>query len=142
MNILGIHGGVTVGQHDAAAALIVDGTLVCCVEEERLNRVKTSYATLPIRSIRACLKEGNLTINDIDLIISSGETYKDIISRNKEWIIHHFGYSPKIEAMHHQTAHIASSFFQSGFDEAMCLTYDGVGDTISGAFAKASKKKE
>ncbi|MAF20968.1 MAG: hypothetical protein CMI55_04885, partial [Parcubacteria group bacterium] len=141
MNILGIHGGVTTGQHDAAAALIVDGSLVCSIEEERLIRVKTPYATLPIRSIRTCLKEGNLTINDIDLIITPGETYKDIIPRTKEWIIHHFGYSPKIESMHHQTAHIASSFFQSNFDDAMCLTYDGVGDGASGAIAKASKKK-
>ena len=98
MNILGIHGGVTAHQHDPAAALIVDGSLICFVAEERVNRVKNSFATLPIRSIRACLKEGNLTINDIDLIITPGETYKDIISRTKEWIIHHFGYSPKIEA--------------------------------------------
>ena len=88
MNILGIHGGVTASQHDAAAALIVDGSLVCSIEEERLIRIKTPYATLPIRSIRACLKEGNLTINDIDLIITPGETYKDIIPRTKEWIIH------------------------------------------------------
>jgi len=109
MNILGIHGGVTVSQHDAAAALIVDGSLVCCIEEERLTRVKMSTGILPIRSIRACLKEGNLSINDIDLIIFPGETYKDIIPRIREWIIHHFGYSPKIEVINHQTAHIASS---------------------------------
>ena len=37
MNILGIHGGVTVNQHDAAAALIIDGVLKCCIEEERLS---------------------------------------------------------------------------------------------------------
>ena len=83
MNILGIHGGVTAHQHDPAAALIVDGSLICCVAEERLNRVKKSPAILPIRSIRACLKEGNLTINDIDLIITPGETYNDIISRSR-----------------------------------------------------------
>ena len=74
MNILGIHGGVTVNQHDAAAALVVNGTLVCCIEEERLTRVKNSTGILPVRSINACLKEGNLSINDIDLIIIPGET--------------------------------------------------------------------
>lgn len=42
MNILGIHGGVTVNQHDAAGALLVDGKLVSCVEEERLIRAKTA----------------------------------------------------------------------------------------------------
>ena len=74
MNILGIHGGVTLGQHDAAAALIVDGSLVCCIEEERLTRVKSPRGILPVQSMRACLKEGNLSINDIDLIITPGET--------------------------------------------------------------------
>ena len=141
MNILGIHGGVTLGQHDAAAALIVDGSLVCCVEEERLTRVKSSWGILPVQSMRACLKEGNLSINDIDLIITPGETYKDIVPRTKLWVSHHFGYSPEVEAINHQTAHIASSFFHSGFDEAMCLTYDSWGDGISGAIAKGSKNK-
>ena len=140
MNILGIHGGITLSQHDAAAALIVDGSLVCCIEEERLNRVKNPMGVLPVQSIRACLKEGNLSINDIDLIITPGETYNDIIPRTKEWITHQFGYSPNIKAMNHQTAHIASSFFQSGFDEAMCLSYDAWGDSLSGALAIASKK--
>ena len=135
MNILGIHGGITLSQHDAAAALIVDGSLVCCIEEERLNRVKNPMGVLPVQSIRACLKEGNLSINDIDLIITPGETYNDIIPRTKEWITHQFGYSPNIKAMNHQTAHIASSFFQSGFDEAMCLSYDAWGDSLSGASA-------
>ena len=40
MNILGIHGGITINQHDAAAALIVDGSLVCCIEEEGLVHQK------------------------------------------------------------------------------------------------------
>ena len=141
MNILGIHGEVTAYQHDSSAALVVDGALVCFVSEERLNRIKYSFATLPIRSIQACLNEMNFTIKDIDCIITSGETYKDIIPRTKEWVTHHFGSSPKVEILHHQTAHIASSFFQSGFDDAMCLSYDGVGDRASGAIAKASKDK-
>ena len=53
MNILGIHGGVTISQHDAAAVLIQDGTLVCAVEEERLYRVKGATGLLPIESIQA-----------------------------------------------------------------------------------------
>ena len=141
MNILGIHGGVSLGQHDAAAALIIDGSLVCCVEEERLNRIKNSTGCLPVKSIKACLKEGNLSIRDIDLIVSPGETYEDIIRRTQRWITHHFGFSPKIVAMNHQTAHVASSFFQSGFDDAMCISYDAWGDRLSGVLAKASKTK-
>ena len=141
MIILGIHGGVTIQQHDPGAALIIDGELKIFVEEERLNRIKTSTGILPIRSIKACLDEVKLKIQDVDLVSITGETYEDIIPRTSEWLIHHFGYSPKIEAVNHQTAHIASSFYQSGFDEAMCLSYDAYGDKLSGALAHASKKK-
>ena len=35
MNILGVHGVVTAHQHDPGAALIFDGSLICCVAEER-----------------------------------------------------------------------------------------------------------
>tara|TARA_Y100000590_G_scaffold14377_1_gene17296 strand:- start:12319 stop:13932 length:1614 start_codon:yes stop_codon:yes gene_type:complete len=141
MNILGIHGGVTVGQHDAAAALVIDGALVCSIEEERLTRIKTSTGLLPVRSIKACLDDANLSMHDIDLIVTPGETYEDIIPRTKEWISHHFGHAPKILPVNHQTAHIASSFFHSDFDDAMCLSYDAFGDRLSGAIAKADKKK-
>jgi len=34
MIILGIHGGYTVQQHDAAASLIIDGKLICSVEKD------------------------------------------------------------------------------------------------------------
>ena len=140
MNILGIHGGVTVNQHDAGAALIRDGQLVCFIEEERLIRVKSATGVLPVQSIWACLKEANLTIRDIDLIAVPGETYEDIFERTKEWIIHHFGYAPPVELINHQTAHRASAFYYSGFDSAMCLSYDAYGDGISGALATASVK--
>ena len=90
MNILGIHGGVTINQHDAGAALIMDGKLICVVEEERLIRVKTATGTLPIESIAACLRESGLTMQDIDVIVLAGETYEDIIPRTAEWLKHHF----------------------------------------------------
>ena len=135
MVILGIHGGVTINQHDAGAALIIDGQLVACIEEERLIRIKTASGMLPIYSIRACLKEANLNIEDIDVICLPGETYADIIPRTSEWLIHHFGHAPDLEVINHHTAHLASSFFPSGFDEAMCLSVDAYGDGLSGAVA-------
>lgn len=140
MNILGIHGGVTVNQHDAAAALIMDGKLVCCVEEERLMRVKTATGMLPIESINACLKEAGITIRDIDLIALPGETYPDLAQRTGEWIKHHFGHVPKIETVNHQTAHLAAAYYHSGYDEAMCLSYDAYGDGISGSLGNARAK--
>jgi carbamoyltransferase len=140
MIILGVHGGTTIHQHDPAAALIIDGKLICCVEEERLLRVKTATGVLPIYSISACLKEAGIDIRDVDLVTLPGETYDDIQERTKEWLIHHFGYAPAIEAVNHQTAHLASAFYQSGYESAMCLSYDAYGDGISGALGTASSR--
>ncbi len=140
MNILGIHGGTTIQQHDACAALMIDGRLVCCVEEERLIRVKSATGILPIYSITACLKEGGLDIRDIDLIAMPGETYEDIQERTREWLIHHFGFAPPIETVNHQSAHLASAFYQSDYESAMCLSYDAYGDGISGALATATMR--
>lgn len=141
MNILGIHGGVTINQHDAGAALIMDGKLICVVEEERLIRVKTATGTLPIESIAACLQESGLTMQDIDVIVLAGETYEDIIPRTAEWLKHHFGTSPRIEKINHHTAHIASAFYHSGLDSAMCISVDAYGDGLSGAIAIGSLQK-
>lgn len=63
MNILGLnsfHG-------DAAAALIVDGTLIAAVEEERITRVKHS-AGVPYGAIRSCLDIASIDLIDIDYI--------------------------------------------------------------------------
>jgi carbamoyltransferase len=63
MNILGInayHG-------DSAACLVRDGVLVAAVEEERFKRIK-HWAGLPVESIRFCLQEAGLTLEDVDYI--------------------------------------------------------------------------
>lgn len=137
MNILGIHGGVTINQHDAGAALIRDGHLVCFIEEERLIRVKSSRGVLPIESISACLKEAGISMRDIDLVALPGETYADITERTQGYLRHHFGYAPPIQPINHQTAHLASAFFPSGFQKAMCLSYDAYGDRLSAAMGTA-----
>ena len=140
MNILGIHGGVTINQHDAGAALIRDGELVCFVEEERLLRVKSPRGVLPIESIAACLKEARMSMRDIDLVALPGETYADIAERTQAYLRHHFGFAPRIQAINHQTAHLASAFFPSDFEQAMCLSYDAYGDRLSVAMGTANRE--
>ena len=135
MNILGIYGGVTLGQHDPAAALICEGSLAAVCEEERQIRVKSPLGCLPVKSIGACLQEAGLTMSDIDLIVHPGETYEDMPDRINQYLRHYFGHCPPIRMIHHHVAHIASAFFCSGFDEAMCLSYDGYGDRVSAALA-------
>lgn len=66
MNILGInafHG-------DASAALVVNGELISAVEEERFNRIK-HWAGFPGESIKWCLSDAGLSIDDIDHVAIS-----------------------------------------------------------------------
>ena len=139
MNILGIHGGVTINQHDAGAALLVDGKLISFVEEERLIRMKSARGTLPIQSILACLREAKFDIRDINFIAACGETYDDQSRRISEYLVHHFGHSPEIILVNHQLAHLASAFYPSGFQKAMCISYDAYGDRLSGALGVGNR---
>jgi carbamoyltransferase len=63
MKILGInafHG-------DSAAALVIDGQLICAIEEERLSRIKHT-AGLPLGAIVSCLEQASLEVESLDYI--------------------------------------------------------------------------
>ncbi len=64
MKILGVFGPGP----NASSCLLVNGKLISLIEEERLNRIKTSPNGLPILSAKKCLEIGNIKINDIDYI--------------------------------------------------------------------------
>lgn len=135
MIILGLQGGVTQTQSEASASLIVNGELVAAAEEERFVRVKGAFGHNPIRAISACLNEAGITIHDVDLVVHSGEIHKDLQGRVELYLNHYFGYCPPVEMINHQHAHLATAFYCSPFEEAMCLSYDGYGDDISAALA-------
>ena len=139
MIILGIHGSVSATQHDPGAALIRDGKLIACVEEERLFRVKSPRATLPLESIASVLKEADITMYDVDLVVHAGETYQDAPKRIQSYLIHFFGHAPKLRLINHQLAHMASAFYMSGFERSMVLSYDGYGDELSASWGKGTK---
>lgn len=61
MNIIGYHHG-----RDPSACLLQDGRVIAFVEEERLIRYKHATNVFPIRSIDACLRQGGLTLGDVD----------------------------------------------------------------------------
>ena len=65
MNILGLSGALT---HDASAALLVNGKLVCAAEEERFIREKHAKNKLPSQAVQWCLKEAGLSPLDIDVV--------------------------------------------------------------------------
>lgn len=59
--------GINAYHGDAAAALIKDGRLIAAVEEERFNRIK-HCAGFPAESIRYCLREAGIGIEQVDHI--------------------------------------------------------------------------
>jgi len=156
MTILGLnayHG-------DSAACLIVDGKLVAAAEEERFRRIK-HWAGLPTNAIDYCLREGGISLRDIDhiainrkpgvnnwrrlgfvlthrpdprLMLQKLRNIRSASSAN-EALEKAYGVSLRAEVHHveHHLAHLASAFLVSDFQEAACLSVDGFGDFASTA---------
>jgi carbamoyltransferase len=59
--------GINAYHGDAAAAIVKDGKLVAAVEEERFSRVK-HCAGFPSESVRYCLREARVRIEDVEHI--------------------------------------------------------------------------
>ena len=70
MKILGIS---PIG-HDTAAALVVDGEIISACEQERYTKDKHS-TLFPLDAINDCLKIGEISINQIDLIAVSWDQF-------------------------------------------------------------------
>ena len=68
MIILGIHDG-----HNASAAILKNGKLVCSIAEERLTRNKHEYG-FPGLAIKAVLKTAGMNVKDLDRIAMATAT--------------------------------------------------------------------
>lgn len=154
MKILGINqvANILSWQHDAAAALVVDGKMIATAEEERFNRIRHSRG-FPTKAIEYCLKEGGITLQDIDVIAVGYNPYGFLqhgrIPLNPitllQYIANIFIYEKKLRSfgkeagarvmyVDHHMAHAASTYHCSGFDNANVLTVDGAGETETFAF--------
>lgn len=155
--------GLNAYHGDAAAALVVDGELVCAAEEERFNRVK-HCAGFPSQSAAWCLAEGGLGAADLDHVAIGRDPRANLGAKVLRTLLH--GASPRyvkarlenaarvrdvkaeLEAalgaevgaqlhhVEHHQAHVASAFFVSPFDEAAVLSVDGFGDFASTMLAE------
>ena len=59
--------GLNAYHGDSSASLIKDGIIINAIEEERIRRIK-HWAGFPSESIKFCLKDAGITIQDIDYI--------------------------------------------------------------------------
>lgn len=130
--ILGINGGVRPGYQDISAVLMHNGKVIAAIEEERLNRVKHTAGHLPILSVKEVLKIAGIQIQDVAVVAFHGSSWQQHIEVVlQSHFENYFGYCPPIKRYHHHDCHAASTFYPSGFDEAVVITVDGSGDGVS-----------
>lgn len=150
--------GLSVYHADASAAAVVDGRFVAGVEEERFRRIK-HWAGFPEQAIRFCLAEmtgGDLAAVSAVAVARQPRAYlarkallalthprslrralgrarnlRQVASLEERIGAAFGGPSPRLHPVEHHLAHLASAFYCSPFEEAMCLTVDGFGDFVS-----------
>ena len=126
--------GFNIG-HNASFSLI-HGNKIISIAEERLNRKKNSEGYL--YALNYCLEEMGITINDIDLFVSSNygiPLSNGYMGQLKNYIKD----ANKFITIDHHLSHAYSSYFLSKFDEAIIVVIDGLGnnnDTESYYIAK------
>jgi carbamoyltransferase len=60
--------GISCYYHDSAACIVVGGKIVAATQEERFTRDKHT-ADFPVESIKYCLEESGLSIDELDAIV-------------------------------------------------------------------------
>lgn len=157
MNILGI----SAFYHDSGAALVRDGEIIAAAQEERFTRKKHDQS-FPRNSVRYCLEEAGITIDDVNYVAFYEkpfikferiiETYLAYAPAGiksymmaiplwikkklymKELMLKELGYTGKMIFPDHHEAHAASAFFPSPYKEAAILTMDGVGEWSTASY--------
>jgi carbamoyltransferase len=151
MNILGI----SAFYHDSAACLIQDGKIIAAASEERFTRKKHDH-DFPINAAMYCLKEGGITVDDIDYVgfydkplikferilytymATFPKSFPSFMKAIPLWLTEKLWipaeirkklhYKGPILFSEHHESHAASSFLVSPWQEAAILTVDGVGE--------------
>jgi carbamoyltransferase len=125
--ILGI-GGIL---GDAASAVLKDGELAAAVEESKLTRHKNT-GDLPHEAVRTCLALAGVKPEQVDSVAIVRP-----LSPASESGLHlqlRAGFpNSRIVVVEHHTAHAASAYYPSPFDQATVLTLDRAGDFRSGS---------
>src|ERR1039458_8421933 len=150
--------GISAYYHDAAAALLREGEIICAAQEERFTRKKT-YPDFPRPAIQFCLRYAALTPAQLDAVVfydkpvlkftrlretylavapGGWRTFPTVLSN---WLGEKLDLRKAIRAelpelrldcqilfTEHHQSHAASAFYPSPFDEAAILTIDGVGE--------------
>jgi len=115
--------------HDASVSVIKNGDLSFYRMEERLNRIK--HSSFPYY----CLLEAKKIYKKFDFFVINGLHLNEPYLKISYWI----DFLKKlncglcddnyvVEHEHHHINHARTSFYHSGFDEALCVVLDGAGN--------------
>src|SRR5215467_12412920 len=145
----------------SSAALLIDGTPVAAIPEERLNRVKY-YSKFPKLAVNKCLEMGGVTWKDVDAVAVGRDTSANLSQklafalRNPTRLLNLLKMKAKASQfddlfsmiacecgvdraqlrfkqynVEHHLAHTASSYFVSSWSRAAGITIDGSGDFVT-----------
>ncbi len=132
---------------DSAAAVVVDGRLVAAASEERFTGEKGT-GRLPAQAIAWCLAEAGLTPDDVDLIAHGfdyerhrrafeiagapfDEVYASATVIDGLTALGWTRVADRFRPVRHHVAHAESALVPSGFDRALVVVSDGMGETES-----------
>ena len=156
--------GINAYHGDSSACILKDGKLLFAIEEERLRRIK-HWAGFPAMSIKACLDNTKIRLQDVDHIainqnknanfyrklwfsLSNKPNFKLILERIKnrtkkssilvdfEKNFSDFSFGGGFHEIEHHLTHMSSAFHVSPFRSSSIVSVDGFGDFASTAWGK------
>ena len=144
--------------HDSAVAVVKDGEILFCLQEERVTRIKGDKR-FPEGAITAALKCLNLELTDFDSIVFYEDSSKKlervestvlksisgdiqqfenylVILRKCLDVLNGEARAWPISSKSHHHSHVASSYYAAPFrgEEAACLCVDSVGEWESSSY--------
>lgn len=155
--------GISYGHGDSSAALVVDGKLVAAAEEERFNRIK-HYADFPSEATRYCLTEAGLGASDVQIVAVARDPFNQWIKKSgfvlaqpqlilkglvraktsskssSQWMSEMGLSHARMHFCEHHQAHMLSARYLSESENQAFLSFDGLGDFVSAAIGKSSKR--
>jgi carbamoyltransferase len=161
--------GINYGGHDTSACIMINGKFVALCEEERYIGKKHTR-NFPENAIADCLKKASISIDQIDEITLSYnpemlkiENFDQIISPNRKnlkigdlkklvqlrsqsfdfenFIRQKLNFKGKITPNLHHLCHLASCYYPSGFNDALVVSHDGIGEIDCSLMATAKDGK-
>lgn len=154
--------GINAFHGDSSACILKNGELIGAAEEERFRRIK-HWAGFPSESIKWCLSETGIRLEDVNCIalnqnakanfskkvmytLYNRPSLKMLIDRFKNkykrldiknYLKKEFPnseFNGSIFSVEHHTSHLSSAFHVSEFNEAIVVSIDGFGDFASTAW--------